>query len=117
MQSAFEEIRLQIHDIRNLLGPIDIKLENLDHQLTVGRMTFDAKASDLESKIAVNGIRVADQTARIEELSEQVASHSERLKRLEGFLKLSTGEQEKQSPTHEDKRNPSVLPPQNPGLA
>ncbi|HEV2318527.1 MAG TPA: hypothetical protein VGV18_02170, partial [Verrucomicrobiae bacterium] len=61
MQNTFEDIREQIHEIRNMLGPIDIKLDSLDHKITAGRISYEARTSEIETKIATESVRVAEQ--------------------------------------------------------
>lgn len=115
MQNTFEQIREQIHEIRNMLGPIDLKLDNLDHKITVGRISFEAKTADLEAKIATNSLRITEQWNRISENSEEIALQAERIKRLELFLKISPSlEKSQAAPVHGDKLNPSLSPPQKP---
>ncbi|HSY43511.1 MAG TPA: hypothetical protein VK811_06335 [Candidatus Acidoferrum sp.] len=115
MQNAFEEIRDEIHKIRNLLGPIDLKLDNLDHKLTVSRITFESKALELDGKIAKNSSRVSEHEIKISEHSDEIALQSERLRRIELFLKMPQDtEKHSAAPVREDKVNPSVIPPQTP---
>jgi chromosome segregation ATPase len=115
MQNAFEEIREQIHAIRNLLGPIDLKLDNLDHKITASRTTFESKVSDLGSKIAANTSRISEHELKISEHSDEIAQQFERIRQIELFLKMPRNpEKHSVAPVHEDKANPVVIPPQNP---
>ena len=108
MKTEFEQIREQIHEIRNFLGPLDIKLENLDHQVSKSRLSFETKAAELESKIAMN--------------SQDIAVNSEQIRQIQIFLKMPVAIQSAQSassaenraaaPVHEDKQNHGDLPPQ-----
>ena len=109
MKTEFEQIREQIHEIRNFLGPLDIKLENLDHQVSKSRVTFETKAAELESRIAMN--------------SSDIALHSEQIRQIQTFLKMPALAQSASSaenraaapaPVHEDRKNPGELPPQKP---
>ena len=110
MKTEFEQIRQQIHEIRNFLGPLDIKLENLDHQISKSRLTFETKAAELESRIAIN--------------SSEIALHSEQIRQILTFLKLPVAALSAQSasnvenrgaaPVHEDKQNHGEIPPQTP---
>ena len=88
MQSTFEEIRDEIHKIRNLLGPIDLKLDNLDHKITVSRITFESKTSELEAKIAASSLKLSECAFRVSTNSDDIAQQSERIKRIELFLKI-----------------------------
>lgn len=112
--TTFEEIRDEIHKIRNLLGPIDLKLDNLDHKISVSRITFESKTSELEAKIAANSLKISEQTLRISTNSDDLAQQSERIKRIELFLKIPQSvEKQVAAPVHEDKLNP-INPPQTP---
>ncbi|HTR41841.1 MAG TPA: hypothetical protein VMH87_09525 [Pseudomonadales bacterium] len=110
MKTEFEQIREQIHEIRNFLGPLDIKLENLDHQISKSRLSFETRAAELESRITMN--------------SSEIALHSEQIRQIQIFLKMPAIAQSAQSvpvkdnraaaAVHEDKQNPGELPPQKP---
>ncbi len=111
----FKEIRNQIHELRNFLAPLDLKLDNLDHQISISRMSFETKALELETKVNTNSSRISEHAIRINDVSEKVAFHSERINRLESLLKISgTIEKLGEASAHEDKANPEVLPPQKP---
>jgi hypothetical protein len=115
MQNTFEEIREQIHEIRNMLGPIDFKLDSLDHKITVGRISFEAKATSLETKIATESLRISDQWSKISEHSDELAQQSERIRRIELLLKIPVNtEKTVPAAVHEDKLNPAGIPPQTP---
>ena len=115
MQDTFEQIRQQIHEIRNYLGPLDLKLDNLDHQITVSRIAFESKTTELEAKISVNSQKVAEHGIKIDQQADELARQVERIKRIELFLKMpQTAEKPVQAPVREDKLNPDILPPQNP---
>ena len=108
MKTEFEQIREQIHEIRNFLGPLDIKLENLDHQVSKSRLSLETKAAELESRIARN--------------SSEIALLSEQIRQIQTLLKMpvvsqsahssSTVENRAAAPVHEDKQNPGDIPPQ-----
>jgi uncharacterized protein (DUF3084 family) len=114
MQNAFEEVRQQIHEIRNILGPVDLKLDNLDHKITASRITLESKASDLAGKISNNSSRISEHEIKISEHSDEIAQQSERLKRIEQFLKIQNSEKHSAAPVHEDKAKPNIAPPQPP---
>lgn len=116
MQNAFDGIREEIHAIRNLLSPIDLKLDNLDHKITASRITFESKTSELETKVAANSLRLSEQATKIAEHSDEIAEQSERIKRIELLLKMpQNSEKNAPAPVHQDKANPAILPPQTPG--
>lgn len=116
MQNTFEEIREQIHEIRNMLGPIDIKLDNLDHKITAGRISFEAKAADLESKIAAGALRISEQWTKISAHSDELAQQSERISRIELLLKMPVAAMEKPAaaPVRKDPLAPEIIPPPKP---
>lgn len=114
MQSTFEEIRDEIHKIRNLLGPIDLKLDNLDHKITVSRITFESKASELEAKIGASSLKLSECALKVSTNSDDIAQQSERIKRIELFLKIpQSAEKSAPAPVHEDKLS-TITPPQSP---
>jgi hypothetical protein len=86
VKEHFDQIRDQIHEIRNYLGPLDLKLEGLDYQIKKSRNAFELKVSQLESQIAVN--------------STQIDLHSEQIRQIQMFIKM---------PPHG-----GSLPPENP---
>jgi uncharacterized coiled-coil protein SlyX len=87
MQNTFEEMREQIHEIRNLLSPINLKLDWLDGKITAGRASFEVRAADLEARIAESSLRIDSQWEKISEQSDELAEQSERLQRIEQQLK------------------------------
>jgi hypothetical protein len=111
----FKEIQKQIHELRNFLAPLDLKLDNLDHQISISRISFETKALELETKVHTNSSRISEQAVKLNEVSEKVALQSERISYIESLLKV-TGTMAKPGETavHEDKLNPGVLPPQKP---
>ena len=84
MDAIFEEIRGQIHEIRNFLGPLDIKLEALDYKISRSREFFELKTSQFETTIT---------------------DHSKRIRRIELVLKLPQNMDEPQPPENQ-KDNP-----------
>jgi hypothetical protein len=108
VQNQLDEIREQIHEIRNFLGPMDIKLDNLDHQITKSRLIFESRASAVESLIAEQSLKIADH-------STEIGRHSERLRRIEMFLKMPLElENPAPGPVHQDKPASAAPPSQNP---
>lgn len=115
MQNTLEEIRNELHSIRNILGPIDLKLDNLDHKILAGRMSFETRTSELDARIAANALRISELAVRDEDHSEEIAQLSERVKRIEVFLNVPrTVDKTAPSPVREDKAVPEILPPQAP---
>lgn len=112
---AFKEICDQIHDIRNFLSPLDLKLASLYEQVNEGRALFNSKSSEFETKINATNHRVNEHAVRIDEHAALIAEQSERIKRLELLLqKEQHTEITTQAPVREDKLNPAILPPQTP---
>ena len=112
MQDVFHEIREQIHEIRNLIGPFDLKLSALDHQISASRAFFEEKTAALESRVTS---RLDRQDIKIADLLVGQSQMSERIKRLE--LTLGTPAQLEKgtvAPVREDKATPDILPPQSP---
>jgi uncharacterized coiled-coil protein SlyX len=110
MQDTFEQVREQIHQIRNHLSPLVLKLDSLDYQIVAGRKTIEAKAKDLETKISVASLRVTEQEMKIDALSEALALQEERIKRIEMLLKMQKTIEKAQGPVHEDKLTPEIPP-------
>ena len=101
VKDHFEQIREQIHEIRNFLGPLDVKLEGLDYQIKKSRATFELKTTELETKIAPN--------------SSELALHSEQIRQIQIFLKMPQALESRPSASlHDDKQNPAAKPPLNP---
>ena len=74
MKEQFELIRQQIHDIRSFLGPLDLKLEGLDYQIKRSRATFELKALEFETQLALH--------------SSQIAKHSEQIRQIQLFINM-----------------------------
>ncbi|MGH7942705.1 MAG: hypothetical protein ACREFR_16720 [Limisphaerales bacterium] len=81
-----EEIRRGVDEIRNLLGPMTLKLQNLDHKITESRITFELRTSEFEAKIAANSTRISEQTLKNHEYSSQIAALFERVQWIEAWL-------------------------------
>lgn len=125
MQAVFEEIKEQIHGLRNMLGPFDIKLSLLDEQVSASRALFEERTALLETKALAGAIRLDRQDTKIIHIEEEYARLSERVKQIEQALQIpaksdaAKPEHAKPAPVHaaptnEDKVTVSVLPPQNP---
>ena len=112
MQDVFQEIREQIHEIRNLVGPFDLKLSALDHQISASRVFFEEKTAALESRVAS---RLNQQDMKIADLLDGQSQLSERIRRLEQTLETpAKPEKSAAAPVREDKKTPGILPPQSP---
>ena len=121
MQELLEEIREQVHGIRNLIAPFDLKFATLEHNLAQFRSLFEQRSAALETKLFSNNIRLEQHESRICEVEEGFLQLSERMKRLEVALNppqpekakpLTVHEEAKSIPVHEDKTKPEILPPQ-----
>ena len=111
MQDSFEQLREQIHQIRNYLSPLVLKLDNLDHQLVLSRQAFEARTAELDKKISVTSLRVTEQEMKIDAHSEVLALMDERIKRIETLLNLQKAmEITRAAPVHEDKLSPELPP-------
>ncbi|HEY3761752.1 MAG TPA: hypothetical protein VGN23_08390 [Verrucomicrobiae bacterium] len=101
MKDQFEQISEQLHDIRNFLSPLDVRLQTLGHQIEKNRISFEARTTQLESKIVEN--------------SSDITLHSEQIRQIRLFLKMPDAvENRPAAPVHEDKQNPATLPPSAP---
>lgn len=105
----FEQVREQIHQIRDYLSPLQLKLENLDHQIVMSRKAFEARTRELEAKISVTSLRVVEQEMKIDGHSEALTLQAERLNRIELLLKMQKTIEKAQASVHEDKQE---IPPQ-----
>lgn len=115
MENVFVEIKAEIHEIRNLVGPFDLKLANLDQKISESRIFFEEKTAAIESKLMVTTVRVDENTSELSDLLGEVKQLSQRVRAIEVVLKLPPGQAQKKGiPVHEDKLNPAILPPQNP---
>jgi hypothetical protein len=108
MRDMFEEIRRQIHEIRNLWAPFDFKLAGLDHQIAAMRAELDARIGGVETRVLASSFKIEEQGTRMDALWERVEW-------LETFLKVPPRPARAKSlPVREDKSEPEILPPQNP---
>lgn len=88
MQNAIEDICHAITEIRHLLGPIDVKLDKLEHKVTANCASLELKTFELEAKLAVHALRISEQTVKYHEHATQIASLFEQVKWIEGFMKI-----------------------------
>jgi hypothetical protein len=88
MQNVVEDIHRGINEIRNLLGPMTIKLENLDHKISESKTSFDLRWSEFEAKIAANTFSISEQAIKSLEQSRQIASLFERIQWTEATLNV-----------------------------
>lgn len=86
MEELFEQIREQIHEIRNLIGPFDLKLANLEYRVAANWRLFQEKTTALESKVVANSVQVEEQNFKISSLFSEIAKLSERMTRFESSL-------------------------------
>jgi hypothetical protein len=118
MQNTFEEIRRQIHEIRNFLAPFDLKLSVLDERIAETRVFFEQKIGQTESATLANSLKIEEQGLTIMELLERVNLMELLLKIPPRPKPVRTGVLPSPSPAplpaHEDKIKPEILPPQNP---
>jgi hypothetical protein len=88
MQNVVEEIMQGIGEIRNLLGPINLKLQNLDHKVTDNRISFELRTSEFEARIKANTSKIFEQETKSEVHSRQIAILFERLQWMESCLNV-----------------------------
>lgn len=70
----FQQIRDQIHEIRNALAPIDFRLANFQQEIADCRTIFEQKAMTLEAKIFAQSIMLEEQDSRISNILERLQS-------------------------------------------
>ncbi|HEY1790492.1 MAG TPA: hypothetical protein VGJ73_20260 [Verrucomicrobiae bacterium] len=90
-----DDIRSGIYEIRNLLGPIGLKLDSLELKVSAHKVSFDSKTFELEAKIAANAVRISEQGMKSEEHSSQIASLFEQVKWIQGCLMVSRNTEKK----------------------
>lgn len=88
MQNVVEEIRRGIDEIRDLLGPISLKVENLNHKVTENRVSFELRTSEFEARITANASKIFEQAIKNDEHSRQIASLFDRLQWMETWLNV-----------------------------
>ncbi len=100
MNDHFEQIREQIHEIRNFLGPLDVKLEGLDYQIKRSRATFETKTLELETQIAAH--------------SSELGLHAEQIRQIQIFLKMPQSVDTRPSVPTSENQNPAQRSSQKP---
>ena len=105
MENTFEEIRRQIHDIRNCLAPFDLKLAGLDHRIAEMRLSIDKRLGGFESKLIASALRVEEHGLKLEDLWARV-----------NWIELTLNIPPRPKPTRESARPPENKNPENPGL-
>jgi hypothetical protein len=111
MPEVFEEIRQQIHEIRNLVGPFDLKLANLDARIAASRVFFDQRTTLLETKVLATAFRLDEQGGKLEGVIDDYGQLSARVLRLETEMQIwKKQEPAKPLRAHED----NTTPPKNP---
>jgi chromosome segregation ATPase len=97
MQEMRDEIREQLHEIRNLLGRSELKIADLGHQISQGKIRFEEGIASLKSQISsiqtcgrsdANTIRIDELTSKIEGFVEDHVQLSEKVRRIEVALKI-----------------------------
>jgi hypothetical protein len=88
MRDTFDQIRDQIHEIRNLVGPVNLKLANMEHQIVTSRAFLEERAMTLESKLLGALFRMDKQDLKIADL---MASQEKLLERMNRFERQSPG--------------------------
>jgi hypothetical protein len=71
MQDVFEEVRRQIHEIRNMVGPVHLKMADLELRVVEARNSFDERFLTLESKLLGALFRLDKHEAAISEIRER----------------------------------------------
>jgi len=88
MQNVVEDIHCGINEIRNLLGPMNLKLENLDLKISECSISFQSRWSEFDAKIAAHTLSISEQTVKSDEHTRQIASLFERIQWMEATLNV-----------------------------
>ena len=72
MDNTFEEIRRQIHDIRNFIAPFDLKLAALDDRISQICRSLEAQMRDFELKLLGTSFRVDAHDVTLKELLDRL---------------------------------------------
>jgi hypothetical protein len=88
MQNVVEDIHRGINEIRDLLGPMNLKLENLDQKISENSISFQSKWVEFEAKIAAHTLRISEQAIKSDDHSRQIASLFERIRWMEATLNV-----------------------------
>ena len=113
MNELFEEIRQQIHDIRNIIAPFDLQMANLDHQIAAMRVSFESKMTGFETKLTANSSQLIEHALKISGLLGAITQLSERVNWIEFSLKVPDRPGTTcPAPVHEDKPAAIINPTQ-----
>lgn len=77
-----------IGEIRDLLGPMTLKLQNLDHKISDNWISFELKTSEFEARIKANTSKISEQAVKSDEHSRQIAILFKRLQWMESCLNV-----------------------------
>lgn len=100
MQNVVEDIRQGIDEIRNLLGPMSLKLQNLDDKVTENRTLAELITSEFEARIEANALKISEQAIKSHEHSRQIAILFERIQWVE--TSLNVPKRPEKGPDNED---------------
>ena len=113
VEHPFKQISDDIQYIRAFLVPLEIRLINLDRQISASRMTFESKTTKLEAKLDAAFRRLAEHAARINEQSEDIFDLFDRVMLVELILKMPVKRgKPKRLPVREEKVTPLLSPTQ-----
>jgi hypothetical protein len=83
MQDAFQEIRNQIHEIRNIVGPVHLKFADLETRIVECRQMFEERTAKLESRWLATLFRLDKQDVKITDILAVQSQILDRLRRVE----------------------------------
>jgi hypothetical protein len=83
MKDAFEQVRQQIHEIRNIIGPVNLKLADMDHQIATSKAYLEEKVLTLESKLLSAVFRIDRQDVQIAHILAGQEKMMEQVRRLD----------------------------------
>lgn len=79
----FEQIREQIHEIRNIIGPVHLKLADMEHRIVTSKAYLEERTLSIESKLLAAIFRLDKQDKAIADIVVGQQRMVERVKRLE----------------------------------
>jgi hypothetical protein len=89
MPDIFDEVRKQIHEIRNLVSPVYLKMADLDMRIVEMKHVFEEKTLTLESKLLGVLFRLDKQDVKIADIRAAQEQLSERITRMENRQNLT----------------------------
>jgi hypothetical protein len=83
MNDVFEQIRQQIHEIRNIVTPVDLKFAFLEGKIDDYKSSLEEAGRALESKLLANIHRLDNQDIKIADIVGALERLAQRVRQLE----------------------------------